>query len=30
VWVGPGQGVGRSRRAAEFLKIESFFFSFKK
>jgi hypothetical protein len=28
VWAGPGQGVGGSRQAAEFFKIESFFFSF--
>jgi hypothetical protein len=28
VWAGPGQGVGGSRLAAEFLKIESFFFFF--
>jgi hypothetical protein len=28
VWVGPGQGVGRSWLAAKFLKIKSFFFSF--
>jgi hypothetical protein len=28
MWVGPGQGVGGSWRAAKFLEIESFFFSF--
>jgi hypothetical protein len=28
VWVGPSQGVGGSRLAAEFLKIEVIYFSF--
>jgi hypothetical protein len=28
VWAGPGHRVGGSQQAAEFLKIESFFFSF--
>jgi hypothetical protein len=28
MWVGPGHGINESRRAAEFLKIESFSFHF--